>query len=331
MDLLLSQIQAEEPVAPPIVIPDNNQGKAAIEVFGEIYRHLFRRRSLGLTATYELYKNNKRTFLRASSMEAQAITYIVGVVYDRLLNDKGPIKATSLNNKKPKQLGPKPHCLYKMLDVFCDIYNFDMFDDLQIIEEPNAVMYSNVALHKRTQLTGDHEPAIRPVLQERLLLVILESEAIPLAAELDFVGFKKPYILLTTKGKPTNYVKNFAAKIAERFVSSVVFIGNKDPQGLNNFMQYRKKIPDITYICINDATLKRKDLAKITKKQKGKLHKIFSSSDSPQFLKDIATELLVSRRDVHLDKHSDLSKRLAELFLVTDFTKYEGSCCELNI
>lgn len=318
-------------IAPPVVISDRQAGKPAVHVFGELYEQLLTRETFGHTVSYVLYRNEKRTFLRASSLQAKTLSFIIPIVFDLIINQKEPAKARHLNYGKAELFGNKTDCLYKMLDTLCKVFNYNLLADMRIEKEPKAAFYTNTTSYKSTHLVGDSEPVLPVMLRERLLLVILEKETIPLASGLERIGYKKPYVILVPKGSASNYVKDFAEKIAKRFVSSVVFIGDKDPDGLDSYMQHRQRTANITYIRISNGSLEDRQLPEVTGRQDSMLSRIIFSSDYPQFIKDIAAEIKKSQRVTHLDKHSELSERLAELLSETDFTECEGGFCELVI
>lgn len=318
-------------IAPPVAISDRQAGKPAVHVFGELYEQLLTRETFDHTVSYVLYRNQKKTFIPASSLRAKTLSFIIPTVFDLIINQKEPAKARHLNYEKAESFGNKTDCLYKMMDILCNIFNFNLFADMRIEKEPKAAFYTNTTSYKFTYLVGNSEPVLPVMLRERLLLVILEKETIRLASGLERVGYEKPYIILVPKGTASNYVKDFAETIAKRFVSSVVFIGDKDPDGLDSYMQHRQRTANITYIRINNESLLDTQLPKVTGRQDAMLSRIIFSSDYPQFIKDIAAEIKNSQRVTHLDKHFELSERLAELLSETDFTQCEGGFCELVI
>ncbi|KAG5420326.1 hypothetical protein I9W82_002207 [Candida metapsilosis] len=264
------------------------------------------------------------------SPKAKALTYFIPRVHQILLNQE-EAKARSLNYERPRLFGSKTNILYETMDEFCALYGFDLLTQLHIEKETRAILESNITLHKRVHLSGEHESEFPVILKERLLIILFEKESIQIGKEMERSGIKKPYCVITQKGTPSNFAKLFAVKLARRFVSSVIFIGDRDAEGINSYKKCRELIPEITYIKINDLFFNPETLRKYTKNQDSLLNGIIASSSSPQFIIDLAKDIQEGKNPLHLDNNYQLVKHLVALISETDFVQYKGGYCDLNI
>ncbi|KAI5949816.1 hypothetical protein KGF57_004639 [Candida theae] len=325
-------IGVKKSLAPPVIIPDpSHKGASAVEVFSHLYKQLYTREVFGHTVSYSLLKNNKYHFFRASSPQSKALTYFIPRVFHLLINCQENERARGLTYERPRQFGSKTNILYGTMDTLCDIYNFDLRSDLKITKEAKAVIYSNILSHNPVYLTGENENFIPVMMTERVLIILFEKDSVAIARELQKSGIKKPYFLIIPKGNPSNYTKNFASKLAQRFVSSVIFIADRDAAGLNSYNKCRELIPNLTYIKVNDKSYNPESVPHFTERHASLLQRLTKSSSSPPFIQSLAREIKLNENPLHINNNYQLPRKLVELILKTDFTQNEGGYCDLNI